>query len=127
MKSFLLVFLGAGAGGAVRHAVNVGSGRLLGTEFPWGILIINVTGCFTMGLLAGWLAFKAGPAWSQEARLFLTTGMLGGYTTFSSFALDMATLWERGAHAYAVVYVLASVVISLAAVFAGLALVRTLT
>lgn len=127
MKPFLLIFLGAGAGGMARHAVNVGCGRLCGTEFPWGILIVNVTGCLLMGLAAGWLAFKAGPAWSQDVRLFLTTGVLGGYTTFSAFALDWATLWERGAHAQSVVYVAASVVLSLAAVFLGLALVRWLT
>ena len=127
MKPFLLVFLGAGAGGMARHAVNVGFGRLCGTEFPWGILIVNVTGCLIMGLAAGWFAFKAGPAWSQDARLFMTTGVLGGYTTFSAFALDWAALWERGAHTQAVVYVAASVVLSLAAVFLGLALVRWLT
>ena len=127
MKSYLLVFLGAGAGGMTRHAVNVGCGRLCGTEFPWGILVVNVTGCLLMGIAAGWFAFKAGAGWSQDARLLLTTGVLGGYTTFSAFALDMATLWERGAHTQSIVYVAASVVLSLAAVFAGLALVRALT
>ena len=77
-----------------------------------------------MGLFAGWLAFKAQMNWSQDIRLFLTTGVLGGYTTFSAFSLDFAALWERGAHSLAVVYVLASVVLSIAAVFLGLALVR---
>ncbi|MFO1116766.1 MAG: fluoride efflux transporter CrcB [Beijerinckiaceae bacterium] len=124
MNSYLLVFLGAGAGGALRHAVNVGCGRLCGTDFPWGILVINVTGCFVMGLIAGWLAFKSEVAWSQDLRLFLTTGILGGYTTFSAFSLDFATLWERGAQGQAVIYVLASVVLSLAAVFLGLGIVR---
>lgn len=124
MKAYLLVFLGAGVGGALRHGVNVGCGRLCGTEFPWGILIINVTGCLAMGLFAGWLAFKAQMNWSQDMRLFLTTGVLGGYTTFSAFSLDFAVLWERGAHSLALVYVLASVVLSIAAVFLGLALVR---
>ena len=125
MNSYLIVFLGAGLGGALRHGVNVGCGRLCGTEFPWGILVINVTGCFVMGLIAGWLAFKAQMAWSQDLRLFLTTGVLGGYTTFSAFSLDFATLWERGAQANAIAYVLASVVLSLAAVFLGLTIVRT--
>ena len=124
MNSYLLVFLGAGFGGMLRHGVNVGCGRLCGTEFPWGILIINVTGCLVMGLIAGWLAFKAQLSWSQDLRLFLTTGVLGGYTTFSAFSLDFATLWERGAQGYAIVYVLASVVLSLAAVFLGLTIVR---
>ncbi len=127
LNSYLLVFLGAGVGGALRHAVNVGCGRLCGTEFPWGILIINVTGCLVMGLIAGWLAFRAQMAWSQDLRLFLTTGILGGYTTFSAFSLDFATLWERGAQGQAVIYVLASVVLSLAAVFAGLGIVRALS
>ncbi len=127
MNSYLLVFLGAGIGGAARHAVNVGCGRLCGTEFPWGILIINVTGCLVMGLIAGWLAFRVEHAWSQGLRLFLTTGILGGYTTFSAFSLDFATLWERGAHTSAIVYVLASVVLSLAAVFVGLAAVRAIS
>ena len=127
MSAFFIVFLGAGLGGAVRHAVNVGCGRLCGAEFPWGILVINVTGCLTMGLIAGWLAFKSQLAWSQDLRLFLTTGVLGGYTTFSAFSLDFATLWERGAHSYAIVYVLASVVLSLAAVFLGLTIVRMMS
>ena len=127
MNSYLLVFLGAGLGGTLRHGVNVGCGRLCGTDFPWGLLIINVTGCLVMGLIAGWLAFKAQLPWSQDLRLFLTTGLLGGYTTFSAFSLDFATLWERGAQGYAIIYVLASVVLSLAAVFVGLALIRSLS
>ena len=125
--SYLLVFLGAGIGGTLRHAINVGCGRLCGTDFPWGILIINVTGCFIMGCAAAYFAFKVGENWSQPARLFLTTGVLGGYTTFSAFSLDTAVLWERGAMGYAAAYVGASVVLSIAAVFAGLALVRGLT
>ena len=127
MNTYILVFLGAGVGGALRHAVNVGCGRLCGTEFPWGIMIITITGCLTMGLIAGWLAFKAQLPWSQDLRLFLTTGVLGGYTTFSAFSLDFATLWERGAQGYAIVYVLASVVLSLAAVFVGLTIVRAIS
>ena len=127
MTTYLLVFLGAGLGGVLRHGVNVGCGRLCGTEFPWGILIINVTGCLAMGLIAGWLAFKAQIAWSQDIRLFLTTGVLGGYTTFSAFSLDFATLWERGAQGHAIIYVLASVVLSLAAIFVGLTIIRSLS
>ena len=126
MKSILLVFIGAGAGGAARHIVNVGCGRLCGAEFPWGVFVVNLTGCFAMGVAAGWFAFRAGPAWSQDLRLFLTTGVLGGYTTFSAFALDTATLWERGASIAAAGYVAASVVGSVAALFLGLALVRTM-
>ena len=124
MKAYLLVFLGAGFGGMLRHGANVAATRALSAEFPWGIFLINVTGCLAMGLIAGWLAFRTQHGWSQDVRLLLTTGVLGGYTTFSAFSLDFATLWERGAHTEAVVYVLGSVVLSLVAVFLGLALVR---
>ncbi len=127
MKAYLLVFFGAGFGGMMRHGANVAVTRSLGSEFPWGIFLINVTGCLLMGLIAGWLAFRAQHVWSQDARILLTTGVLGGYTTFSAFSLDFATLWERGAHSYAIIYVLASVVLSLAAVFLGLTIVRMMS
>lgn len=81
----LLIFVGAGLGGLLRHLVNSFCTRALGDHFPWGIFIVNVTGCFAMGLAVGYLAFKAGHGWSQSLRLFLTTGLLGGYTTFSSY------------------------------------------
>ena len=124
MKAYLLVFLGAGFGGMLRHGANTAATRALGMEFPWGIFLINITGCFVMGLIAGWLAFRTQYGWSQDVRLLLTTGMLGGYTTFSAFSLDFATLWERGAPLNAIVYVLGSVVLSLVAVFLGLTIVR---
>jgi CrcB protein len=127
MTAFLLVFLGAGLGGAARHAVNVGCGRWCGTEYPWGTLTVNVVGCFAMGLLAGWLAFKAGEGWSQNARLLLATGVLGGFTTFSAFSLDAMLLWERGQTLAAASYVAASVVLSIAALAGALSLVRSLT
>ncbi|MBS7698204.1 MULTISPECIES: fluoride efflux transporter CrcB [unclassified Chelatococcus] len=126
MQSLLLVFLGAGLGGCLRHIVSAGIGRLLGAQFPWGIFVINVTGSFAMGLVAGWLAFKSEVGWSQPARLFMATGVLGGYTTFSSFSLDAVVLWERGEWIPALGYVLGSVVISILALAAGLAIVRNL-
>jgi CrcB protein len=119
---FLIVFLGGGLGAALRHGINLVSARTLGTEFPFGTLIINVTGSLVMGLIAGYLAVK-GDA-SQHWRLFLMTGILGGYTTFSAFSLDAALLYERGATGLAAVYVLASVILSIGGLFAGLALVR---
>jgi CrcB protein len=119
---FLIVFLGGGLGSALRHGINLVSARTLGTEFPYGTLIINVSGSLVMGLIAGYLAFK-GDA-SQHWRLFLMTGILGGYTTFSAFSLDAALLYERGAMGLAALYVLASVILSIAGLFAGLALVR---
>ena len=120
---YVVVFFGAGFGGLLRHAANR-AGTQLGLEFPWATLCVNVSGCLAMGLIAGYLAFR-GEA-SQSMRLFLTTGILGGYTTFSAFSLDAALLWERGDFRGCVAYVSSSVLISLVAVFAGLALMRQL-
>jgi len=119
---FLIVFLGGGIGAALRHGVNLASARLLGTAFPYHTLIINVTGSLVMGLIAGYFALKGDS--SQSWRLFLTTGILGGYTTFSAFSLDAALLYERGELGLAALYVLASVALSIGGLFAGLALVR---
>src|SRR5581483_12484146 len=83
---YLIVFLGGGIGAALRHGINVAFARLMGTGFPWSTLTINITGSLVMGIIAGYFAFK-GDA-SQHWRLFLTTGILGGYTTFSAFSLD---------------------------------------
>lgn len=120
--NYLIVFLGAGIGGALRHGVNGLSLRLVGGGFPVGTLLINVSGSLLMGLVAGYLALK-GEA-SQAWRLFLATGVLGGFTTFSAFSLDAALLYERGALGQAALYVLGSVVLSLAGIAAGLAAVR---
>jgi CrcB protein len=119
---FLIVFLGGGVGAALRHGVNLVTPRLLGTAFPYATIIENVSGSLIMGLLAAYFAFK-GDA-SQHWRLFLTTGFLGGYTTFSAFSLDAALLYERGEVGLAATYVLASVLLSIGGLFAGLALVR---
>lgn len=126
MTSYLIVFLGAGIGGALRHGVNLGCARVCGTAFPFGTLTVNVVGSLVMGLLAGFLAFRAGEGWSQPARLFAATGILGGFTTFSAFSLDAAMLYERGALGLAATYVVGSVVLSVLALFAGLAIVRGL-
>jgi CrcB protein len=126
MRIFLLVFFGAGFGGVLRHFVNSWSARWLGGHFPWGILTVNVTGSFMMGLIAGYLAFKAEAPWSQPARLFLTTGMLGGYTTFSAFSLDAATLIERGQLLAAGLYVGGSVGLAIGGLFLGLFLMRSI-
>src|SRR3982751_4705571 len=119
---FLIVILGGGLGAALRHGVNLAFARLIGTAFPYATLFENVSGSLAIGLLAAYFAFK-GDA-SQHWRLFLTTGILGGYTTFSAFSLDVALLYERGAPGLAALYVLASVVLSIAELFAGLYLVR---
>ena len=122
MIQYLIVFIGAGIGGAMRHGVNLAAAALLGSGFGYGTLAVNVVGSLAMGALAAFLAFQGETA--QPWRLFLATGVLGGFTTFSAFSLDAALLFERGQLALAAIYVLASVIGSIAALFAGLALVR---
>jgi fluoride exporter len=121
--SYVIVFVGGGLGAALRHGINIGAARWLGAGFPFGTLFINITGSLVMGLIAGYFAFK-GDA-SQGWRLFLTTGILGGYTTFSAFSLDAALLYERGEISMMAIYVLGSVVLSISGLFAGLAIVRS--
>ena len=120
---YLIVFLGAGIGGALRHGVNVGATKLFGLGFPFGTLIVNVVGSFIMGLLAGYFAFRSGIP--QHMRLFLTTGILGGFTTFSTFSLDAAILIERNSFGLAAGYIVGSVAAGLAALFFGLAVFRS--
>jgi CrcB protein len=120
--NYVLIFVGGGLGASLRHFVNVTCAKCLGLSFPWGTFIINITGSTVMGLIAGYLAFK-GEA-SQPWRLFVMTGVLGGYTTFSAFSLDAATLYERGAIGLAAFYVMGSVAFSILGLFAGLALIR---
>ena len=122
---YLVVFLGGGLGAALRHGMNLAIARLLGTAFPYGTMIVNISGSLVMGLIAGYFAFKGGA--SQHWRLFLATGVLGGYTTFSAFSLDAALLWERHDMALAAVYVGGSVILSITGLFAGLFLVRHFT
>ena len=120
---YLIVFLGAGIGGALRHGVNLGAARFFGYGFPFGTLIVNVVGSFLIGALAGYFLLK--PGVQQEVRLFLTTGILGGFTTFSAFSLDAALLIERNAYGLAMGYVVGSVLASILALFVGLALFRS--
>ena len=122
---YLIVFLGGGLGAAIRHGMNLASARAFVTGFPYGTLLINITGSLVMGLTAAYFAFK-GDA-SQHWRLFLATGVLGGYTTFSAFSLDAALLWERGAVGQAAAYLAGSVVLAILGLFAGLWVVRSLT
>lgn len=122
---YLIVFLGGGIGAALRHGVNLSTARAFGTAFPYGTLTVNVVGSLIMGALAAYFAFK-GDA-TQNWRLFLTTGILGGFTTFSAFSLDAVLLYERGELGLAAFYVLASVALSIAGLFAGLLLVRHFT
>jgi fluoride exporter len=125
MLETFLVFVGGGIGAALRHGVNLAAARGFGVSFPWGTLIVNVVGSVVMGLLAGWLAFRADAGLAQHLRLFLATGILGGFTTFSAFSLDVAVLWERGAIGPAAAYAAASVVLSVAGLFGALWVVRS--
>lgn len=115
---YLIVFFGAGIGGALRHGVNYGAARLLGTTYPYATLFVNVVGSLAMGLIVGYFAFR-GQA-QQPWRLFLATGVLGGFTTFSAFSLDVALLFERGRVGVVAGYVALSVIGSVCALFAGL-------
>ncbi|MHB2168120.1 fluoride efflux transporter CrcB [Alsobacter sp. R-9] len=127
MLGTLLVFVGGGIGAVLRHGVNVASARAFGTSFPWHTLAVNIVGSLAMGLIAGWLALRAAEPWSQSLRLFLATGICGGFTTFSAFSLDAVLLWERGETAAAAVYVGGSVAASILGLVAGLVLMRSLS
>ena len=120
---YLIVFLGGGIGAALRHGINLGAARFVGNGFPYATFFINVSGSFVMGFIAAWFAFK-GDA-SQHWRLFLTTGILGGFTTFSTFSLDAALLVERHSYALAAGYLIGSVAAGLSALFFGLAVFRS--
>jgi CrcB protein len=124
MYNLVLVAAGGAVGASLRHLVNMAAMRLTGANFPWGTLAINVAGSFAMGVFIATLGRRFNA--SNELRLFVATGILGGFTTFSAFSLDFAVLWERGAAGQAVGYAVASVVISLLALFAGLWFVRSL-
>jgi CrcB protein len=118
----LAVAVGGAIGSVTRYLVAVGSGKIFGTSFPWGILIINITGSFLIGAFAGLFATK----WDlpQAFRIFLTVGICGGYTTFSTFSLDSYYLIERGQLGTALTYMAGSVVLSISALVGGLYLAR---
>jgi len=120
--NFLLVFVGAGLGGMLRHAVNMLTLRWLGPNFPWGTFLINITGSIAMGLVVGFLTHRNLPG--TGLRLFVATGVLGGYTTFSTFSLDTITLWERGEAANALAYVFGSLLLAFAGLWLGMAVFR---
>lgn len=122
--NFLIVFLGAGLGGVARYGVNQLAVAWLGLAFPWATLAVNVVGSFLMGLCAEVIVARFG-GW-PEARLFLMTGVLGGFTTFSAFSLEAYALWARGEGGLAALYVGASVGLSIAALVAGFFLARAM-
>lgn len=124
MNAVLMVAAGGAAGSVLRHLVGLATLRLFGSGFPVGTLTVNVLGGFLMGAFVELLALR----WSgsQNLRLLVATGFLGGFTTFSAFSLDFAVMWERGAVGLAILYAGLSVVLALAGLFAGLWLVRAL-
>lgn len=124
MLQILLVALGGAVGSVCRYLVGVGALRLMGPSFPWGTLAVNVAGSFAIGILAELIVARFGA--SAELRLLLITGFLGGFTTFSAFALDAVTLFERGASVTAATYLILSIGASIAAAIAGIGLMRSL-
>lgn len=122
---FLLVFLGGGLGSATRHGVNVLAARFWGVQYPVGTLCINILGCFAIGVAMEYWAVKSGLP--EQARLFLTTGVIGGFTTFSTFSLEVVLLNSRGEILLAGLYIVGSLVLGIGGLYAGMALVRLAT
>jgi CrcB protein len=125
MMDVLLVAIGGAIGASLRHFVNLASLRLVPSSFPWGTMAINIVGSLLMGIFVELLARRFNA--SNELRLFVATGILGGFTTFSAFSLDFAVLWQRGEMAPALFYAIGSVVLSILALFAGLWLARAIS
>lgn len=118
----ILVFVGSGLGGLLRYGLSMVAVRWLGAGFPWGTLFINIAGSFAIGAVAELWTQRPGLPWL--GRLFLTTGIMGGFTTFSAFSLETVLLWQRGEFLAAILYVSASLILSIAALAGGLALMR---
>ena len=124
MIQALLVAVGGAIGSVLRYYIGRWALKLMGPAFPWGTLAVNVVGCFVIGVFAELIARKFNA--STELRLLLITGFLGGFTTFSAFSLDAISLFEGGEAVAGGIYIAASVGLSMAAVFAGLAIMRAL-
>ena len=124
ISTIVAIGTGGALGAIMRHGVNVGAAQIFGHGFPVGTLVVNVLGSFLMGVLI--VLFAHSLQSSQEVKLFVTTGFLGAFTTFSTFSLDFVTLFERGDIALAGGYVAASVVLSILALFAGMLLIRSM-
>ena len=120
MTSIFFVAAGGAIGATARYLTGVAAVRIMGHGFPWGTMTVNIVGSFLMGVIVVVMAEKSGQKFSP----FLVTGILGGFTTFSSFSLDAITIYERGQVGLAAAYVSASVILSLAAIFAGLLITR---
>ena len=122
MREVLVVAAGGAIGAVARHLVYVLTNSVLGPGYPYGTLVVNILGSFLMGVLVEGSAL----AWtiSPQLRLFLVVGILGAFTTFSTFSLDVAVLYERGRLGQVAGYVLASVICSVGSLFAGMYVLR---
>ena len=125
MQAYLLVGLGGAFGAMARYGFGLFVGQVHNGPFPLGTFGVNVIGSLVMGLLIGFLA-RTVPIWQGDARLFVAVGILGGFTTFSSFSLDIVTLIERGNLVTAALYAVASMIIAVLALFVGLTVARAL-
>lgn len=126
LKPIVLVFLGGGLGSVLRLMVFHACRTMLPASFPWGTLVVNVAGGLAAGAVAAMLVAR-NVGGTDAGSLFLLTGVLGGFTTFSAFSLDAMLLWQRGAALEAATYVVGSVLLSIAGVVAGFAAVRALS
>lgn len=120
--AYLLVFLGGGLGSSARHGLNVLAARLFGAGFPVGTLFVNVLGAFLMGAVVEYCTQRIGVP--GHLKLFLTTGILGGFTTFSTFMLEISVLHGRGETLAAIFYAACSIVLGLAAIYLGMMAIR---
>lgn len=121
MNSLIYIALGGGLGAVSRHLIGEQSKRIWGTDFPIGTMTVNIIGSLLMGLLIGWLLTRQG---GENLKLFLATGFLGGFTTFSAFSLDAINLLERKAYSPFILYVGGSVIVAILALWIGLLLAR---
>lgn len=121
-KTLIFVAMGGALGACCRYGVGVAATHLGSGQFPWGTFAVNVAGSFVLGVLAAAMTFTWSP--SPEFRAFLVVGVLGGFTTFSAFSLDVALLIERDRLGIAAAYLVGTVAISIAGLFAGLKITR---
>jgi len=122
VKAILIIWLGGGIGSVLRYLVQLGISKLVTVTFPAGTFLVNITGCFVIGLLYGLSGRYA--ALTSEWRLFLITGLCGGYTTFSSFSYESISLFRQGNYTYFILYTVLSVVIGLFSTIGGMNIVK---
>jgi CrcB protein len=123
MNPYLLVAVGGALGSMARYGTGVVVGKAWDSAFPLATMMINIVGSLAMGLFIGYIT-RTTPAWQADARLFVAVGIFGGFTTFSSFSLDAIAMLERGDIGPALLYVVGSVFVGLAALYGGLIVMR---